>query len=207
MSNLKRLVFPIFASTLLCALFVTNAKADAVTFTLGNNPQPNEENVLLNAGTTGTTVFGLTNQTNIQVRFTSSTDMLTEPANGQARIEAVDGLLNGVTISIPGGSFQDIIFNPFFGAGTATITATTVGGQTFTFSYTLSNGNNFLTTVATMGALSSVSISAPGGFTDLREVRISGAQLLAALPEPTTLVLLGSGLIVGSGLLRRRRRG
>src|SRR5262249_41855376 len=176
MANLKRVVFSILVSAVFCALAVSSAKADTVVFTLGNNPQPNEENVLLNTGTTGTTVFGLTNQTNIQVRFTSSTDTLTEPANGQARIEAVDGMLNNVTVSIPNGSFEDIIFNPFSGSGTATVTAVTTSNQTFIFTYTLGNGENFLTTVATMGRLSSVTISAPGGFTDLRQIRISGAQ-------------------------------
>src|SRR5262245_10453281 len=58
-----------------------------IMFQLGNNPQPNEENVLLNTGTTGNTVFGVTNQSNIQVRF-DSTQTLLLPANGQARVEA-----------------------------------------------------------------------------------------------------------------------
>ncbi len=69
----------------------TSTKADSVTFTLGNNPQQDEKNILLNSGTSGNPVFGLTNQTQLQVRFGSTTDTLVEPSSGQARVEALDG--------------------------------------------------------------------------------------------------------------------
>ena len=48
-------------------------------FTLGNNPQPGEENILLNSGDVGSPIFGLTNQTNLPVSFSSTTDTLLEP--------------------------------------------------------------------------------------------------------------------------------
>ncbi|HEY3580151.1 MAG TPA: PEP-CTERM sorting domain-containing protein [Pyrinomonadaceae bacterium] len=176
-----------------------------MTFTIGNNPQSNEENILLNSGATGTTVFGLTNQTNLQVRFTSSTDTLVEPSSGQARVEAVDGLLNNITLDLPNASFTDVILNPFFGSGTATVTVLTTNNQTFTFSYTLSNGENFLTIVADPGTrIASVTINAPGGFTDLRQPRISGAE--ANVPEPASLLLLGGGLLGLAGAGRKLRR-
>lgn len=164
---------------------------------------------MLNTGTTGSTVFGLTNQTNILVQFTSPTDRLSEPSNGQARIEATDGTLNNITISVPGGSFEDIIFNPFFGAGNATVTATTINNQSFTFTCALGNGQNFLSIFDVGSAFSWVTISAPGGFTDLRQVRISGAQLTpqsSPIPEPATLFLFGSGLVGLCSALRRRRK-
>ena len=105
--------FLMFLALIVCSGI--RAKADSVTFTIGNNPQPNEENVLLSSGATGTTVFGTTNQNQLQVRFTSTTDTLVEPSSGQARVEALDGLLNNITLSIPNGSFHDVILNPFFG--------------------------------------------------------------------------------------------
>src|ERR687883_700800 len=101
--RISRFVVPslLFAVMIVCS--ASAARADAVTFTLGNNPQQNEENVLLNSGATGTTVFGLTNQTQLQLAFSSTTDILLEPSSGQARVEAQDGLLNNITISIPNG--------------------------------------------------------------------------------------------------------
>ena len=200
----SRFVFPAFILAATIVFAHGTARADAVTFTIGNNPQPDEENVLLNNGTTGTTVFGLTNQTQLQVAFSSTTDTLVEPSSGQARVEALDGLVNNITISIPGGTFTDIIVNPFFGSGTATVSVLTANSQTFTFSYTLSNGQNFLTIVADPGTLiSSVTISAPGGFTDLRQPRISGA---AAIPEPATIMLFGTGLLGAATVARKIRR-
>ena len=89
----------IFLGIIICS--GTAAKADSVTFTLGNNPQQDEENILLNNGTTGTTVFGLTNQTQLQVSFSSATDILVEPSSGQARVEALDALLNNVSSRFP----------------------------------------------------------------------------------------------------------
>jgi hypothetical protein len=189
-----------------------------IVFTLGNNPQPDEENVLLNTGTTGTTVFGTTNQTGVPVRFTS-TQTLSEPPNGQARIEATSGTgqvgLTNVAISVPGGTYGDLIFNPDITgnigtpSGTLHVSATDNFGGVFPFDYTLGNGNNFLTIRATGGeriASTSLSYSLAAGFTDLRQVRISGVTV-AAVPEPSTLVSasLLAGL-AGLGCWWRRRR-
>jgi len=203
--GIKKFVVPLLVVFAVIVCSGKAARADSVTFTLGNNPQPNEENILLNSGAQGTTVFGLTNQSQLQVSFTSTTDTLVEPSSGQARVEALDGLLNNVTISLPNASFTDVILNPFFGSGTANVTVVTTNNQVFNFSYTLSNGQNFLTIVADPGTrIFSVTIDAAAGFTDLRQPRISGAA--PNIPEPTTMVLLGSGLLGTAAAFRRKRR-
>ena len=196
----------ILFAVVLCS--VSTAKADSVTITVGNSPQQNEENILLNNGSTGNLVFGVTNQTNLQVAFSSTTDMLVEPSSGQARVEALDGLVNNITISIPNGTFGDIILNPFFGSGTADVTIVTANNEVFSFSYTLTNGQNFLTIVANPGtAIFSVTINATGGFTDLRQPRISGAAVNGSnVPEPRTMLLFGTGLLGVATAARKFRR-
>jgi hypothetical protein len=196
------------------ALFAPVLCWAGMVFQLGNNPQPNEENVLLNNGTTGNLVTGTTNQTGATVNFTS-TQTLTEPSSGQARIEATNGSgqvgLTNVSFSLASGSFEDTIFNPFIGGtvgtsgGTATVTAVANDGV-FTFSYTLGNGNNFLTVFATGGELIesvSLSYSLPAGFTDLRQVRISGVTSPSVPDNGTTVSLLGVSM-VGLAFLRRK---
>jgi len=180
-----------------------------MTFILGNNPQPDEENILLGTGASGTSVTGLTNVGGVSVLFSSTTDILTEPTDGQARIAAQDGLVNNITTSVPNGSFVDLIMDPVTGTGDATVTvvANEPGGgtQIFVFTYTLGNGENFLTIVATNGeTIGSVTANAPGGFMDFRQPRISGVVgPRAAVPEPSTLVFFGLGALL-AGLIRRR---
>jgi len=180
------------------------AKAEVI-FTLGNVPQPGEENVLLNKGTSGSTVSGTTNRSGTVVDFTSATQTLSEPANGQARIEAIDSSGNQVAVSdisaitlASGAPYFDLIFNSHIGGtigtagGTETVTVTDNLGVAHPFSFTLGNGENFLTIVATNGeSIASTAISYPTGFTDLRQVRIS----LSAVPEPSTCVLAGTGMV------------
>jgi hypothetical protein len=205
----------LFCTALGMGLLPARGQANII-FTLGNNPQPGEENVLLNNGSTGTTVFGQTNTTHLPVEFTS-TQTLTEPSNGQARIEATNGTsqigLTNVAISVPGGSYGDIIFNPNISGtigvpgGTLHVSVTDNLGNVSPFDYTLSNGSNFLTITTTGGeriVSTSLSYSLTDGFTDLRQIRISGA----AVPEPAAVTMLGTGLamIAVLGLRRSHRK-
>jgi hypothetical protein len=200
------------------------ARAD-VSFTLGNNPQANEENIMLNNGTSDlvgspSTVFGITQDTGFPVAFSSTTDMLLVPSGGQARVEASDGLLNDITITVPGGFYTDLIINPKGGSGTADVTVeydhgtgpTAINPQFSNFSYELDNGENFLTIVADPGYRifsTTVDASDPNdpsvGFGDLRQPRMSGIDPMppSEAPEPCTLALLGTGALP---LLRLRRR-
>ena len=191
-----------------------------IIFTLGNNPQPGEENVLLSSGATGSTVTGTLNQSGLLVNFTSITQTLTAPSNGQARVEAISGgtqvALRDISFSLATGTFTDAIFNP---AGVGRIGASgnasiiVIANDAFgnpepasLFTYSLGNGNNFLTVTSSGGErINSISIAAANGFADLRQVRISGASVpTGTVPDngSTLTLLAGSGLALA--LLRRK---
>jgi hypothetical protein len=208
---LKRAAFVLL---FLASVFTATSAHASVIFTIGNNPQPDEENVFLNTDLTGDPVFGQT-ALGLQIQFFSTTDLLMEPANGQARIVSVDGLLNNLSVTIPNGSYSDLILNPFLQnntGGPATITVVALEPnatqQTFTFTYTLGNGSNFVTIVASAGErILSTMIDSTNGFQDLRQPRISGAALNSTpVPEPASIMLLGIGLFGLAARFRRRKQ-
>ena len=143
--------------------------ADAV-FQLGNHPQPNEQNVLFDTDQWAT-IDGFTNQSHTLVQFSSTTDILVATASGQAKVEAQDGSLNDITMSIPGHTMLDAIINPFEpgSSNDMIVTVTMSDGTTFTFGpYGDTHGNNFLTiTTANNETISSVTIDSASGFHDL----------------------------------------
>jgi hypothetical protein len=189
-----------------------------IVFTLGNNPQPGEVNILLNSGGTGTTVMGTPSGLPMFLVDFTSTQTLLEPSSGQARVSGnPEGTpLKDITISLENGAtYGDLIINPFiggcggcvFGTGTVTVNAVDnmgVAEAPAVFSYPIDNGNNFLT-ITTLGGerIVSTSVVDTGSFNDLRQPRIS--ELAAAVPEPTYAPLLA--LALGSiALLRRSRK-
>ncbi|HZT83046.1 MAG TPA: PEP-CTERM sorting domain-containing protein [Gemmataceae bacterium] len=182
-TNRRRLFYRVSAAAL--ALLVVGlaariGRADII-FTLGNNPQKNEENILFGASESGTTITGAT-QGGIPVLFSSTTDTLMQNAKGQADIFAQDGLLNNVKVQVQNGTYTDLIINPQNGSGMATVTVSSLDSNgnpeaDSTFTYSLGNGQNFLTIVATNGeVITSTTIDAASGFDDLKQPRISGAS-------------------------------
>jgi hypothetical protein len=208
-----------------CGLLMTSELAHAdIIFTLGNNPS-DEVNILLNSGANGTNVQGSPNGlSGFLVNFTSTQGLLL-PSSGHARVSAnPEGTpLTNLSISLAnGGSYGDLILNPFVGGpgvcalctgGTATMTVNAISSSGLAepaavFTYTLGSGNNFLTILASGGeSIVSTSISAPGGFNDLRQPRISGPFQAPpiATPEPGSLSLLACGLL-GVALYTRKSR-
>ena len=89
-----------------------------------------------------------------------------------------------------------------------TITVTEDNGTINTFSMLAlsGSGQNFFTITALAGQrIRNVNIASSVELGDVAQVRIGGAQN-NPIPEPTTMLLLGSGLVGVFAKVRRRRR-
>jgi hypothetical protein len=207
--QVKKLIFCLTVAVTISLASVGLAHADIVIVT-GNNPQT-DENVLLSTAGTGNPIFGITNQTQLSVRFSSS-ETLISPSNGQARIEASDSTLTNLTVDIPGATFTSLILNVDAATnGSINFIVTEDNGQVTQGMFLLDgSGQNFFTITAVNGQrIRSVAFTTTVGLTttnvdDVAQIRIGGAQQ-TPIPEPTTMVLLGTGLIGMASKLRKRR--
>jgi hypothetical protein len=191
----------------LALIFAMPAMADAV-FQTGNHHQQGEQNILLHTNQTGSTINDFTNQSNTLVEFSSTTNTL-HGKGGQSDIDDAGGaLLHNLTFTIPGDTFKAFIWNPFKPKvnGDLIVTAVTNDG-TFNFTYGDKHGDNFLTILAVNGeVLESVTINSASGFQDLKQPRVAGIDPIATTPEPSSMLLLGSGMAGLAGFLRRKMR-
>ena len=207
--QLRKLIFCLTVAVTISLASVGLAHADIVMAT-GNNPQT-DENVLLSTAGTGNPIFGITNQTQLSVRFSSS-ETLISPALGQARIEASDSTLTNLTVDIPGATFTSLILNVDAATnGSINFIVTEDNGQVTQGIFPLGgSGENFFTITAINGQrIQSVAFTTAVAATitnidSVAQIRIGGAQQ-TPIPEPTTMVLLGSGLIGVASRVRKRR--
>ena len=190
---------------ILTASFVP-AFADVI-FTLGDHPQPKEENVLFQTDQTASSVYGYTSQTDVPVNIDGS---WLHVNSGQSDIDVLrvnnwDSL--AMIIHLPGYTFGDIILNPFNPSTNDSLTVNVfgytsgVGYTSGSFTWGTADGNNFLTITTTGGTRMEV-LYLYGSFEDLRQLRVSDVAL--PTPEPSTLALLGSGFLGVGGILRRK---
>ena len=210
---MNRVLKAFAASAVAIALF--SAAPAQATVTLVDEPgvvQP-DENVLLPTGQTGLVVFGSTNQTDTSVTFQSlNGDILTTPANGQARIETTEdpSSLDTMMFFLTNGeTFTEFEFNLFSSLDTLqSITLmTNLGNIVFDLD---GNGQNYFAGVASDGQVfTGISFDASGsGVTDIRQIRIGGiGSPTTPVPEPATwaMMLIGFGA-AGTAMRRSRRR-
>ena len=162
---------------------------------------------------TGEVTGCLQSDHNFGVDFTSDENIMFG-AGGQARVQAVEGGFSELTIGTTGPALFDILVlnidevNSLDGF----VTFTGVPGGTSS-SFALGSGVNFFTITGSAGeGFQSVSFSvtdsngtAIDAAADVQQVRLGGGGAPRSVPEPTSMVLLGLGLL-DAGFARRRRQ-
>jgi hypothetical protein len=192
------------------------AKADIVVVSGVNNQ--GTDNVLLNPATDVLTVTGVVGQNNLVVNFTSSSGsgLLSANPSGQATVSG--GTLNTALTQLTFGlANNDTFTRAVFNINAATdgsvvihVEGVNIDGGFFEDDFTVdANGQNFFTVTAINGQLiTSISLTGTNGatFEDVRQVRLGGSEIAETIPEPATMLLLGTGLVGAAASARKRFR-
>ncbi len=217
MSHLRKAGLMAVAFTAFTFAGALTARADIVVITGVNNQ--GTDNVLLNPATDVLTVTGTVGANNLLVNFTSASGsgLLNANPSGQATISGGTGntALTQLTFGLANNdTFTRAVFNinaATSGSVVIHVEGVNIDGGFFEDDFTVdANGQNFFTVTAINGQfISSISLTAISGaiFEDVRQVRLGGDDIVQnPVPEPTTMLLFGTGLAGVAAKVRRRRK-